>query len=102
MEPTLLSRQMLLEVDGLLVKTGEDLQGFALPLADHLYGNFDEIHAALQKRLRPDPRAYFTPNCSTTCSASGFEYTKIVAPFCLHPKRRFGCDLSRPFRMGLT
>ena len=102
MEATLLSSQMLLEVDGLLVKTGKDLQGFALPLADHLYGNFDDFHPALQKPLRPDPRAYFTPNCSTTCSASGFEDTRIAAPFCLHPKRRFGCDLSRPFRMGLT
>ena len=101
MEATLLSTLMLL-VEELPVKTGEDLHGFALPLSDHLYGNFDEIHAALQKRLRPDPRAYFTPNCLVTWSASGFEFTKIAAPFCLHPKRRFGCDLSRPFRMGLT
>ena len=101
MEATLLSTLMLLE-EALPAKTGEDLYGFALPLSDPLYGTFDKIFVVLRKRLRPDPRAYFTPNCSTTCSASGFEYTKIAAPFCLHPKRRFGCDLSRPFRMGLT
>jgi hypothetical protein len=92
MEATLPSSQMLLEVDGILVKTGEDRHGFALPLFDRLYGTFDKGHAAL--RLRPDPRAYFTPNCTMTCSASGFAYAKITALFGLRPIRRFGCDSS--------
>ena len=101
MEATLLSTLMLL-VEELPVKTWEGLHGSALPLSDPLYGTFDKILAALRKRLRPDPREYFTPNWLVTCSASGFEYTKIAAAFCLHPTRRFGCDSSRPFRMVLT
>jgi len=58
------------------VKTGEDLHGFALPLSDPLYGTLERIFAALRKRLRPDPRAYFTPHFLVTCSASGLNPPK--------------------------
>ena len=75
MEATLLSTLMLL-VEELSGKTWEDLHGFALPLSDPLYGTFDKIFAALRKRLRPRPRAYFTPNCLVTCSASGLNTPK--------------------------
>jgi hypothetical protein len=75
MEATLLSTLMLL-VEELPVKTGEHLHGFALPLADPFYGTFDKIFAALRKRLRPDPRAYFAPNCLMTCSLPGLNTPK--------------------------
>jgi hypothetical protein len=40
MEATLLSTLLLL-VEELPVKTGEDLHGFALPVSDPLYGTFE-------------------------------------------------------------
>ena len=60
LEATLLSSQIVLEVDGLLVKTAEDLRGFALPFSDHLYGAF-KSEAAPWIRFHPEPKAYFYP-----------------------------------------
>ena len=60
MEATLLSSQIVLEVDGLLVKTGKDLRGFALPFSDHLYGAF-KSQSAPCIRFHPESKAYFYP-----------------------------------------
>lgn len=60
MQATLLSSQMLLEVDGLLVKTGEVLHGFALPFSDHLYGALKEPRGAVDA-IAPRAEGIFQP-----------------------------------------
>lgn len=60
MEATLLSSQMLMEVDGLLVKTGEVLHGFALPFSDPLYGALPEPSGAVDA-IAPRAEGIFHP-----------------------------------------
>ena len=59
-EATLLSSQIVLEVDGLLVKTGEDLRGFALPFSDHLYGALQQPVGAVDT-TPPRAESIFLP-----------------------------------------
>jgi len=61
METNLLSRQMMMTVDGVPVETSEDPRGATIRFSDQLYGTFDKRQAALWMHWRPQPRACFNP-----------------------------------------
>ena len=91
-EATLLSSQIMLEVDGLLMKTGEDLCGFALPpFSDHLYGALQQPSGAVDA-IPPRAEGIFLPGTPQRHAAlRGLDSPKSHHyPVCV--RREFRCQ----------